>query len=114
MTESFDPVAELRSHGLVSDNVPQPAEEVLGKLGRYQIETFVKAKERADALSSPDVQAHSVDDGALALAMAKAMGWDRPAAEDEGSDVEAMAMAAPACACLCSTASGAGGGDALA
>lgn len=112
MTESFDPVAELRSHGLVSDDVPQQTEEVLGKLGKYQVQTFIKAKERADALQGPDVSAQSAESGALALAMTKAMGWDRPTAQGTEREVEAMAEAIDACACLCGAAAGGGGGEA--
>jgi hypothetical protein len=112
MTASYDPVAELRSHGLAGDSLPQVTEEVLGRLNKQQVDSFIKVKEHVDTLSAAEVQAHSADDAELAMAMAKAIGWDKPAAED-GSDVEGMSMAAPECLCLCSTASGGGGGQAL-
>jgi hypothetical protein len=77
-------------------------------MSRYQIETTIRLQGDGDG----DVQAHSADDDAVAAVLAKAMGWDRPAAEG-GNDVEGMSMAAPECLCLCSTASGGGGGQAL-
>lgn len=73
----------------------------------YQIETVIRLKE-----GSGDVQAHSVDDAALAAALARSIGWDKPTAED-GNEVEGMSMAAPDCACLCSAASGGGSGQSL-
>jgi len=112
MTSVFNPVEELRREGLIGDQVPEATKQVLNTLTEPQVDVFVKVKQRVDALQSPDVQSEPIDDGRLALAMTRAMGWDRPRVENVGGEVEGMSVAPPAeCACLC-TGSGGGSGSA--
>ncbi|ASW53570.1 aroma-sacti cluster domain-containing protein [Plantactinospora sp. KBS50] len=110
MTDVFSPVDELRRHGLLGEDVPEATEQVLSALSEPQVDVFVKVKQRVDALESPDVQDQPVDDGSLALAMTRAMGWDRPKVEHSGGEIEGMSAPVAECACLC-TGSGGGGGS---
>jgi hypothetical protein len=109
MTNVFNPVEELRRNGLVGSDLPETAQRVLNTLTEPQVDVFIKVKQRVDALQSPEVQANSVQDGSLAIAMTQAMGWDRPRVERVGGEVEGMSVAGAECACLC-TGSGGGGG----
>jgi hypothetical protein len=109
MTDVFNPVEELQRNGLAGPDLPETAQRFLSTLTEPQVDVFVKVKQRVDALQSPDVQAHNIEDGSLAIAMTQAMGWDRPRVERVGGEVEGMSAAGVECACLC-TGSGGGGG----
>jgi hypothetical protein len=109
MSGAFNPVEELKRHGLYGDSVPSATEQVLHTLTAPQVRAFIEVTQRANALRSPEVQAHSVQDGGLAIAMTQAMGWDRPRVERVGAEVEGMSVAGAECACLC-TGGGGGGG----
>jgi hypothetical protein len=111
MTDTYNPVDELRREGLIGATVPDATAEVLSTLTPPQVDVFVKVKRRVDALEAADVQSQPVEDGSLALAMTRAMGWDRPRVEHVGGEVEGMSSPPVAeCACLC-TGSGGGGGS---
>ncbi|MET8147148.1 aroma-sacti cluster domain-containing protein [Actinoplanes sp. NPDC049668] len=111
MTDVYRPVDELRRQGLIGATVPAATEEVLNTLTPPQVDVFIKVKQRVDALEAADVQSQPVEDGSLALAMTRAMGWDQPRVEHVGAEVEGMALPPVAeCACLC-TGSGGGGGS---
>lgn len=99
MTATFDPATELRRHGLYGGAVAPATEEIIGTLTEPQVRAVIE-------ISSPDVQAH--DANGLALAMTRVMGWDRPQAQDTGSEVEGMSAPVAECACLCT---GGGGGS---
>jgi hypothetical protein len=111
MTDVYSPVDELRRQGLIGATVPVATEEVLNTLTPPQVDVFVKVKQRVDALEATDVQSQPVEDGSLALAMTRAMGWDQPRVENVGDEVEGMSVPVAECACLC-TGSGGGGGSA--
>jgi hypothetical protein len=111
MTDVYSPVDELRRQGLIGATVPAATEEVLNTLTPSQVDVFIKVKERVNALEAADVQSQPVEDGSLALAMTRAMGWDRPRVENVGGEVEGMSAPVAECACLC-TGSGGGGGSA--
>jgi hypothetical protein len=111
MSEEFDAVGELKEHGLLDDSVTTEAERILSTLTPTQVEACIEVKRRVDALEDPAVQDQPVEDGSLALAMASAMGWDRPSSALVDAEVEGMSVSATeaSCACLC-TGSGGGGG----
>jgi hypothetical protein len=110
---AFDPLEELKQHGLIDDSVSAEAERILATMSQDQVEACIEVKRRVDVLEEPAVQDQPVEDGSLALAMAHAMGWDRPGSVLVDAEVEGMAaISSPApgnCACLC-TGSGGGGG----
>ena len=103
MTDVFKPVEELRRHGLYSGGASPATEEIINSLTEQQIRAFV------DVRTSAEVQGHSVDEQSLATPMVRAMGWDRPQAQ-ESAEVEGMAVPVAECACLC-TGSGGGSGS---
>jgi hypothetical protein len=111
MTDMFNPVEELKQHGLCDDSVSAEAERILSTLTREQVEACIEVKRRVDVLEEPSLQAQPIEDGSLALAMSSAMGWDRPSATLVDAEVEGMSVSAmeSKCACLC-TGSGGGGG----
>ena len=111
---AFDPLEELKQHGLIDDSVSAEAERILATMSQDQIEACVEVKRRVDVLEGSAVQDQPAEDGSLALAMAHAMGWDRPSSTLVEAEVEGMSTApvSPApgnCACLC-TGGGGGGG----
>jgi hypothetical protein len=112
MTNSANPVEELRRHGLIDDSVSSAdAEWILSSVSNDQLTAFVDTSRRIEALQDPSVQEQPVDDGSLALAMTKAMGWDRPTAT--AGDAEVEGMAAGSCLCACTGGGGGGGGGSL-
>jgi hypothetical protein len=106
MPEAFNPVEELRRHGLLDDSLSAEAEQAISMLTSEQVGAFIEVKRRVEALQEPGVQDQPVEDGSLALAMTRTMGWDRPSMAAVGAEVEGMESA---CACLC-TGGGGGGG----
>ncbi|GAA5194525.1 hypothetical protein GCM10023322_59150 [Rugosimonospora acidiphila] len=110
MADVFSPIDELKRNGLCGDDVSGPTADVLATLTRPQVEAFVAVKRNIEVLQSADVQGQSVDNGNLALAMTRAMGWDRPAAQTIDAEVEGMSQPVQgSCACLCSGGGGGGG-----
>jgi hypothetical protein len=110
MTDVFSPLDELKRYGLLGNEVSETTEQVLSTLTRPQVEAFVAVKRNVEVLQSADVQGQSVENGSLALAMTRAMGWDRPTAEAIDAEVEGMSQPVQgSCACLC-TGGGGGGG----
>lgn len=102
-------VEELQRHGLLGDNVSgADADWILSAVSDDQLSAFVDTTRRIEALASPEVQQASVEDGSLALAMAKVLGWDRPAATEVDAEVEGMTTGT----CLCACTGGGGGGGA--
>jgi hypothetical protein len=111
MTDAFNPVNELRRNGLVGSNVPTGTEQILGTLTQPQVDVLVQVKQRVDA-EHRGATPSTASDAALAQAMTKAMGWDRPSAALVDAEVEGMSVSATeaSCACLCTGGGGGGGG----
>jgi hypothetical protein len=105
VTDAFDPITELRNHGLCGNNVPAATAQILGTLTRPQVDVFVQVKQRIDTFRQ-GARPSEAEDTRLARAMTQATGWDRPSMAAVGAEVEGMESA---CACLC-TGSGGGGG----
>lgn len=102
MTDVFQPVEELRRRGLYSGGASPATEQIINTLTEDQVRAF------ADARTAPEVQGHSLDERGMAGAMVRAMGWDRPRAQ-ESAEVEGMSnVVVSECACLCT---GGGGGS---
>jgi hypothetical protein len=110
MTMAFNPVEELRRHGMCGDALAPETEQVINTLSEAQVSAFVKVKERVDLLSTPEVQGQSTADGSLALAMMRVMHWDSPSVAQLDPEVEGMGPKEGNCACLC-TGSGGGSGS---
>jgi hypothetical protein len=110
MTDVFNPVEELRRHGLVGNSVPPATERILGTLTPAQVDVFVQVEQRVGAARS-GTPFSADDDARLASVMTRAMGWDRPSATLVDAEVEGMSVSAmeSKCACLC-TGGGGGGG----
>jgi hypothetical protein len=96
MTDVFKPVEELRRQGLYSGGASPATEQIINTLTEQQVRAFV------DARTSPEVEGHSISG-----AMVRAMGWDRPRAQ-ETAEVEGQSAIVAECACLCT---GGGGGS---
>jgi hypothetical protein len=112
MTNASNPVEELRRHGLIDDSVTNAdAEWILSSVSNEQLTAFIDTSRRIEALQDASVQEQSVDDGSLALAMTKAMGWDRPTATAADAEVEGMSTGT--CLCACTGGGGGGGGGSL-
>jgi hypothetical protein len=112
MTNASNPVEELRRHGLIDDSVTNAdAEWILSSVSNEQLTAFIDTSRRIEALQDASVQEQSVDDGSLALAMTKAMGWDRPTAT--AADAEVEGMSSGTCLCACTGGGGGGGGGSL-
>jgi hypothetical protein len=106
---TVNPVEELQRQGLLGDDVSgKDAEWISAVVSDEQLSAFVETTKRINALAEPAVQQQSVEDGSLALAMVKVLGWDRPAATAVEAEVEGMEEGN----CLCACTGGGGGGGA--
>ena len=76
---AYDPLAELRSAGLIGGAMTPELEQFFGGLSKNEVDVLVSTKERLGSIL-PDVMAHSAD-------------WASPEATQEGFD------AAMLCAC---------------
>jgi hypothetical protein len=106
---TVNPVEELQRQGLLGDGVSgKDAEWIRAVVSDDQLSAFVDTAERIDALADPAVQQKPVEDGSLALAMVKILGWDQPAATAVDAEVQGMEEGN----CLCACTGGGGGGGA--
>jgi hypothetical protein len=106
---TVNPVEELQRQGLLGDGVSdKDADWISSVVSDDQLSAFVETAKRINALAEPAVQQEPVEDGSLALAMVKVLGWDRPSATAVDAEVEGMEEGN----CLCACTGGGGGGGA--